>query len=188
MISDQLDIDVAFGNHAHEFAQFCRRDGAGAFFFNLRFAGSADAELDMGGGNVEAAAFRIDKKIGEDGNGGLTLDHTLRGAKFIQQRGFCDAEFHCLIILADDYRCCHCDLATAGRSTAISTAAVLYSFLREVKSPNEDPALWKCRGDEEFSIGYVASCASAHAAKDFHQQQKSSLQLFHMLLIFKANF
>jgi len=57
-----------------------------------------------------------------------------------------------------------------------------------VKSPNEDPGLWKCRGDEEFSIGYVGSCASAHAAKDFHQQQKSSLQLFNMLIIFKANF
>src|SRR5260370_31409264 len=167
MISEQLDLDVAFGKQAHEFEQFFRRDGAGAFFFNLRFAGSADAELEIGGGNVEASAFRLDKKIGEDGNGGLTFDHTLRGAKFIQQRGFCDAEFHCLIILADDYSGCHCDLATAGRSTAISTAAVLYSFLREVKSPNEDQGLWKCRGDEEFSIGYVGSRASAHATKRF---------------------
>jgi len=57
-----------------------------------------------------------------------------------------------------------------------------------VKSPNEDSGLWKCSGDEEFPIGYVGSCVSAHATKDFHQQQKSSQQLFNMLIIFKAIF
>jgi len=55
-----------------------------------------------------------------------------------------------------------------------------------VKSPHKDSGLWKCSGDEEFSIGYVGSRVSAHAAKDFHQQQKSSRQLFNMLIIFKA--
>jgi len=33
---------------------------------------------------------------------------------------------------------------TAGRSMAISTAAVLYSFFAEVKSPKRDLGLWKC--------------------------------------------
>jgi hypothetical protein len=60
--------------------------------------------------------------------------------------------------------------------------------LTEVKSPNKDLRLWKWSGDEEFCIGYIGTRASAHAAKDFHQQQKSSLQVFNTLIIFKAIF
>jgi hypothetical protein len=71
---------------------------------------------------------------------------------------------------------------------AISTAAVLYSFLREVKSPKRDLRLWKWRGDEEFCVGYVGVACQRTRGKRFHQQQKSSLQLFNTLKIFKASF
>jgi hypothetical protein len=62
---------------------------------------------------------------------------------------------------------------------AFSTAAVLYSFFRQVESTNEDLGLWKCvamRTDEwrrDFTR-YFHGDAESTQHKVFHQQQTSS--------------
>ena len=70
------------------------RDRAGAFFFNFRFARRADAEFEIGGRDGEAIAFRLTKKIREDGNRRLAFDDTLRQLKFFEKIEFLYAEFH----------------------------------------------------------------------------------------------
>ena len=107
VILEQLDLDLAFGQQAHEFQKFLRRDGAGAFFFDLGFAGRADAQLKVGRRDGDAAALGFDQKIGKNRDCRLALHDTLRGAEFVQQRGLCYAEFHGLVFLACGSCCGH---------------------------------------------------------------------------------
>jgi hypothetical protein len=63
-------------------------DGSSAFFLYLGFAGSANAELEIRGGDVEAVFFSLDQQVGKDRNSGLALHHALCGIELIQERGF----------------------------------------------------------------------------------------------------
>ena len=63
MIFQQLETNFLIGQQAHQLEEFFRRDGAGAFFFDLGFAGCADAQLEIRGGDGEAIALRFTEEV-----------------------------------------------------------------------------------------------------------------------------
>jgi len=108
VILEQPELDFTFGKQAHELEKFFRRDGAGAFLFHLGVARGADAELEVGGGDVELVALGFNQQVGQNRDRRFAFDDTLRGAEFVQQRRFGYAEFHRLVILACGCGCAHC--------------------------------------------------------------------------------
>jgi hypothetical protein len=67
---------------ADEFQKFLGGDSAGAFFLDLGFTRGPDAKLQVRSGNGEAGAFGLDEQVGENRDGGLALNDTLRGVEF----------------------------------------------------------------------------------------------------------
>ena len=59
VIFEQLEANFAFGQQAHQFQQFLGGNGARAFLFYFRFAGGADAQFQIGGGEREAVALGL---------------------------------------------------------------------------------------------------------------------------------
>ena len=94
MILEKLETDFFLGKQADEIEKLLRRNRAGAFFFHLRFAGGADAQLEVGGGDRQAVSLRFEKKIREDGDCGLALDDALRQLELSEKVELLHAEFH----------------------------------------------------------------------------------------------
>jgi hypothetical protein len=85
VVVKQLDGDVAVGQQLDVVVELARGDGAGAGLFDLDGGAGADGLVEVGGGDVEAVVFGFDEEVGEDRNGGLALDHALRGREFLHQ-------------------------------------------------------------------------------------------------------
>jgi len=107
MIVEQFEFDLAFGEEADKFKKFLGGNGAGAFFLDLGFTGSAHAELKVGGRDRDAATLGLNQKVGENRNRGFAFHHALRGGEFVEQRGFGYAEFHELTFLTCGTGCRH---------------------------------------------------------------------------------
>src|SRR6185369_4296996 len=89
-----LDGDIAFGQQLHIVIQFARRNGAGDFFLHLGCARRTKAEIEVGCGDGKFVAGSFEEEIGKYGDGGLALDHALRGGELTQKIGFADGDFH----------------------------------------------------------------------------------------------
>src|SRR5208282_6597859 len=82
------------------------------------------------------------------------FDDALRGAQFIQQRRFCNAEFHRLMFLACGSCCAH------SVPSPLFTAVVLYSLSGNLESPQRAETLWKCVGIQTVPIRATARAQS----------------------------
>src|SRR5262249_58867082 len=91
----------------HQLQQFLGGDRARALFLDLGLARRANTQLQVRRGYGEPAALGLYQQVGQDRYGRLPLDHTLRGAELIQQRGLGNAEFHRVIFVACGSWCSH---------------------------------------------------------------------------------
>ena len=83
MVLQQLDADVAIAEQLYVVVKLAGGDGAGAIFFDRGGAAGAQAEVEVGGGDGQLAIGGLKKKIGQDGDGRLALDHALRRSEFL---------------------------------------------------------------------------------------------------------
>ena len=106
MVIHQLDADVAFGQQLHVVIKLARGDRAGARLLDLRRAGGAHALVQIGRRDREPVLVSLDKKVRQDGNGGLALDHALRSGELAEKILAADADLHgsCGFFLLDSNR------------------------------------------------------------------------------------
>ena len=93
VVVHQLDGDVAFGEELDVVEELAGGDGAGAGLFDLGGAGGADGLVEVGGGDGELVVGRFEEEVGEDGDGGFTLDHGLRRRQFAEKLDAGDGDF-----------------------------------------------------------------------------------------------
>ena len=78
VVVEELEGDVAIVEELDVVVELAGGDGAGAGFFDLGFAAGSDGLVEVGGGDVELAAFGavgdLDEEVREDGDGGLAFD------------------------------------------------------------------------------------------------------------------
>src|SRR4029077_10273891 len=94
VVLELLQADLALGKKADKLEKFLRRDRRRAILLDLGLAGGADGELEVGGGDGEAAALRFAEKVRENGDGGLALDDALGQRKLVEKLVPLYAEFH----------------------------------------------------------------------------------------------
>ena len=98
VVVEELDGDFAVGKELDVVVELARGDGAGAGFFHLGFCAGADGLVEVGGGDVDLAAFGtvgyFDEEVGEDGDGGLAFDDGLDCGEFLEQILARDGDFH----------------------------------------------------------------------------------------------
>ncbi len=79
VVVHELDADIAVREQFDVVVELAGGDGAGAWLFDARGAGGADALVEVSGGDGEVLAGSFDEEVGEDGNGGSAFDDALRG-------------------------------------------------------------------------------------------------------------
>jgi len=94
VVIEEFDGDVALGEELDVVVKLSGGDGAGAGFFDFDGGAGADGLIEIGGGDVEAVAVGFDEEVGQNGNGGLALDHALGGGELLDQFLAANGNFH----------------------------------------------------------------------------------------------
>jgi hypothetical protein len=98
VVVEELDGDVAVVEELDVIEELAGGDGAGAGFLDFGLGAGADGLVEIGGGDVDLAAFGavgyFDEEVGEDGDGGFALDDGLDGGEFLEQVLTGDGDFH----------------------------------------------------------------------------------------------
>ena len=99
VVVEELEGDFAVGQELDVVVELARGDGAGAGLLDFGFGGGADGLVEVGGGDVDLAAFGavgyFNEKVGEDGDGGFALDDGLDGGELFEQILTGYRDFHC---------------------------------------------------------------------------------------------
>ena len=97
MVLQKLDGEIHVRQQPHIVQQLARRDRTRPLFLDLGRTRAADAQLQIRGGESDPVVLRLQQHVGEDRDGGLLLDHTLREAQFSNEVCFTDGEFHVVL-------------------------------------------------------------------------------------------
>ena len=85
MVLKQLDGDVAFRQQLDVVVELARGNGAGARLLHLGLGTGADRLIKVCCGDVQPVAIGLDKKVGQNRDGGFAFHHALRCGKLFHQ-------------------------------------------------------------------------------------------------------
>jgi len=98
VVVEEFDGDVAVLEKFYVVVELAGGDGAGAGFLDFGLCAGTDGLVEVGGGDVNLAAFGavggFDEEVGEDGDGGLAFDNGLDGGQFLEQVLTRDGDLH----------------------------------------------------------------------------------------------
>ena len=84
MVFEELEFNFLVGQQSYKLEEFFCRDRAGAFFFHLGFARRADAQLEIGRGDVQTIALGLAQEVRKNRDRRLALDNSLGERKFVE--------------------------------------------------------------------------------------------------------
>lgn len=94
VVGIDFDTDVAAGQFAHDADKAPGREGGGAAGFDLGLHLAADADVEVGGGQLEEAAVGLNQNIGKNREGGPVADDMLDLLEPFEESFPFDLEFH----------------------------------------------------------------------------------------------
>ena len=89
-----FDLDFAGGQFAHDVDEAPRRQRGRACLLNLRLDGTADADIEVGRGEANLAAVRLQEDVRKNRQRRACADHVLDGLQTFEELLFADAKFH----------------------------------------------------------------------------------------------
>ncbi len=94
VLAIDLELNFARRQFANDGEEPTRRQGGGAFLVHFRFETAAHAHIQIGGGEMDFVAFRLQKHVRQNRQRGAGADDVLHLLQSFEQFLFRDAEFH----------------------------------------------------------------------------------------------
>ena len=90
----KAEVEGVRRERAGEVEKHLSVDGRSAFPAHHRGALRVDGHVQVGGGEVETITFGREEDVGEDGNGGAALHHSLDELEFLEQERSVECDVH----------------------------------------------------------------------------------------------
>ena len=91
---DEVKGDFGGGQLADDAREATGRQRGGAFFFDLGFGDAADADIEVGGRQVQSGSISLQEHIREDRQGRASAHDVLHDLQTFEELLFADAKFH----------------------------------------------------------------------------------------------